>query len=221
MNPLSATDISAIRKDYSLRSLEISDVSENPLKQFNTWLAEAIKAEVLEPTAMSLATVSHLGKPSCRIVLLKGVEDGFVFYTNYLSRKGGELAQVPMAALTFFWPELERQVRIEGIIEKVSPEESLEYFNSRPRESRLGAWASPQSQPIKSRAVIEEKMTVLASRYKEADTIPLPEHWGGYRLVPERIEFWQGRPSRLHDRIAYSRSLEDAAASWNIERLAP
>lgn len=211
-------EIAAIRKDYSLRSLDINDVNPNPILQFQHWLDEAIKSEVHEPTAMNLATVSVEGRPSGRILLLKGVDRGFVFFTNYNSRKGHDLNQNAAAAMTFFWPELERQVRVEGFMERVSAQESDEYFHSRPRMSRLGAWASSQSQPIEDRSVIEHRISELLAQYGEEEPLPRPEGWGGYRLMADRLEFWQGRPSRLHDRIAYTLQ---PAENWKIERLSP
>lgn len=210
-------DIASIRKDYSKQELDLQDVLTNPILQFNKWFSEALKAEVTEPNAMSLATVGDYGWPSCRIVLLKGVEEeGFVFYTNYDSKKGHQLNIHPFAALTFFWPELERQVRIEGSVQKVSPELSDEYFGSRPEDSRLGAWASPQSSRISDRKFLEQRIDDLAKQFK-GQAIGRPPHWGGYVVIPTMVEFWQGRPSRLHDRIQYR--LEND--QWIIERLAP
>ena len=188
---------------------------ENPLVVLEAWLAEAA-AVIRNATAMTLATVDARGRPSARIVLLKGVDPrGFVFYTNYASRKGRELAANPAAALTFMWKELERQVRIEGAVEKVSTAESQEYFETRPLGSRIGAWASPQSDVIANRSWLEQRWEDLARRHGENP--PLPPHWGGYRLLPEYLEFWQGRQSRLHDRVAYTR----AGNEWKIARLAP
>lgn len=207
-----------IRKEYTLQNLDPSIVAADPLAQFTQWFAEALQGSVLEPNAMHLSTVSANGRPSGRIVLLKGIdEQGFLFFTNYNSRKGLELAQKPYASLTFFWPELERQIRIEGIVEKVSKEESDTYFHSRPQNSQIGAWVSPQSQVISNRNVLEEKNRELNDLYKD-QLVPRPTHWGGYRVIPDSIEFWQGRPSRLHDRVMYEK-VENA--SWKIERLAP
>ena len=205
-----------LRKEYSLASLDERDVDPDPAKQFERWLAQAIEAKVPEPTAMMLATVDSRGRPAARVVLLKGTDAaGFVFFTNYDSRKGRDIACHPHAALAFMWKELERQVRIEGTVEKVSAEESDAYFASRPLGSRIGAWASPQSDVLPNRDWLEKRWTRLTKEYGENP--PRPPHWGGYRVVPEFIEFWQGRMSRLHDRIAYTRD----NGTWRIERLAP
>jgi pyridoxamine 5'-phosphate oxidase len=208
--------IADLRKEYALASLDERDVDRDPLKQFGRWLAQAIAAKVPEPTAMTLATVDSRGRPAARIVLLKEAgAGGFVFYTNYESRKGREMACHPHAALTFMWKELERQVRIEGTVEKVGAQESDAYFATRPLGSRIGAWASPQSEVLQSRDWLEKRWAALAKEH--GDNPPRPPHWGGYRVAPEFIEFWQGRQSRLHDRIAYTR--EDN--TWRIQRLAP
>lgn len=209
--------IAHLRKDYQLASLSENDVSDNPLTQFATWFEQAMKAEVPELNAMSLSTVNGEGKPSSRIVLIKEFDQrGFSWFTNYDSRKGQELEQNPHAALLFFWSALERQVRIEGRIEKISVQENDTYFHSRPLGSRQSALASAQSQVIASREALEQQLAEVVNQYGE--TPPRPEHWGGYRLVPNLVEFWQGRSSRLHDRIVYHR-LEDG--SWEIQRLQP
>lgn len=208
--------IADIRKDYMLQSLSEGDVAKDPFAQFERWWNEALAAEILEVNAMTLATATAAGKPSARIVLLKGYDaKGFVFFTNYTSRKGQEIAENGQATLLFFWKELERQVRIEGKIEKITAQENDEYFHSRPEGSRIGAWSSPQSQVIQDRSVIEENVKKYTEQFK--GSIPRPEHWGGYRVVPDHIEFWQGRPSRLHDRILYTLENE----YWQIQRLAP
>jgi pyridoxamine 5'-phosphate oxidase len=206
-----------IRKDYSLKSLEIQDVASDPLQQFRYWMEEAIQAEALEVNAMCLSTISKGGFPNSRIVLLKELDQGFVFFTNYESSKGKELAASPKASLTFFWPEIERQVRVVGTIGKISEMESDTYFFSRPISSQIGAWASPQSQEIPDRTVIENSQKRLEEEFK-LNPIQRPAHWGGYRLIPHRIEFWQGRPSRLHDRISYEL---EGGTNWKKVRLAP
>jgi pyridoxamine 5'-phosphate oxidase len=212
----SAPELAQLRNDYALKTLDESQVDRDPMKQFGVWMVEAIHAQVPEPTAMSLATVDAKGRPAGRIVLLKGVDPrGFVFYTNYSSRKGKELAAHPVAALTFLWKELERQVRIEGSVERVSAKESEAYYATRPLGSRIGAWASPQSEAIESRAWLEKRWEELGKQY--GDNPPLPPDWGGYRVIPHYLEFWQGRRSRLHDRVAYTR----AEGAWKIARLAP
>ena len=211
------TAIADLRRDYALATLGEADVDPSPIRQFERWFAEARSAEVLEPNAMTLATATRDGRPSARMVLLKGVDDrGFVFYSDHRSYKGGQLAENPRAALVLYWGELERQVRIEGVVERVSPEESEAYYRSRPLGSRVGAWASHQSAVLADRAQLEERWAEVARQYEGGDP-PLPPHWGGYRVAPESVEFWQGRRSRLHDRLWYRRSGDD----WVTERLAP
>jgi pyridoxamine 5'-phosphate oxidase len=210
--------IADIRKDYQMQSLLETDVADDPFVQFNRWWDEAIKSELDEVNAMTLATASAAGIPSARIVLLKSFStDGFVFFTNYNSHKGKELEENPFACLVFFWKELERQIRISGTIEKVSTAESDEYFNSRPVGSRIGAWASPQSSIIPSRETIEENMVKYEEEFA-GEEITRPPHWGGYIVKPTVIEFWQGRPNRLHDRIQYSKQHN---GGWGVNRLAP
>ena len=211
-------DLAHIRTEYSKSSLDLKSVDADPIAQFTKWFNEAMTAQVPEPNAMTLSTVSSSGGPSSRIVLLKGIEKyQFVFYTNYQSQKGKELEQNPACALNFFWPQLERQVRIEGIAERVSPEAADQYFQSRPRASQIGAWASPQSTMVKDRAILEERFKQIEEQYKDRKVLPRPKQWGGFGVSPLEIEFWQGRPSRLHDRIVYTR-IDNA---WQINRLAP
>ena len=209
--------LSDLRKDYSLKSLEMHEVSNDPFQQFNQWMDEALAAEVLEANAMCLSTIGAEGFPNARIVLLKGLDEGFVFFTNYESTKGKELTAYPKASLTFFWPEIERQVRVMGMVSKITEEESDTYFLSRPFASQVGAWASPQSQEIESRELIEQEQKNVEDRF-DSKSMHRPAHWGGFRLVPHRVEFWQGRPSRLHDRIAYEKQ---ADGNWTTVRLAP
>jgi pyridoxamine 5'-phosphate oxidase len=214
--------IADLRIDYMREMLDERDVAPDPFRQFEHWFDEAVKAEIREANAMTLATADALGRPSARIVLLKGVSrDGFVFYTNFESRKGRELAQRPEAALLFFWRELERQVRIEGTVSRLGDAESTAYFASRPRPARIGAWASPQSDAIAGRAALAAQVEAMEARFRDVgDAIPLPPHWGGFRLAPAVFEFWQGRASRLHDRIRYRRNPDDPER-WTIDRLAP
>ena len=212
------TSVADLRKDYTLQGLRETDALPNPFQQFQKWFDQALAAQLTEPNAMTLATATQSGKPSARMVLLKDFDErGFVFYTNYKSHKGQELAENPQAALVFWWAELERQVRISGQVEKLSNQESDEYFHSRPFSSRLGAWASAQSQVISDRVVLELRLQELKTEYENKD-VPRPPHWGGFRVIPTVIEFWQGRPNRLHDRLDYRR-LNDG--SWLIERLSP
>jgi pyridoxamine 5'-phosphate oxidase len=210
--------ISDARKDYARSSLHEENLDPDPIRQFALWFDEATKSAVPEPNAMTLATCTVDGRPSARIVLLRGVDErGFAFFTNYESRKARELDSNPWAALVFFWHDLERQVRVEGRVERVSAEDSDVYFHSRPESSRIGAWASPQSQVIPSREALEERFGDLENRFADG-AISRPTNWGGYRLVPDTVEFWQGRPSRLHDRLRFTRRQH---GDWLIERLAP
>ena len=211
------SEIAEIRKDYKLRSLSKTNVHADPIKQFGIWWIEALNSAIDEVNAMTLATASADGIPSARIVLLKGYDEkGFVFYTNYNSFKSKQMEENPRACLVFFWKELERQVRITGIIERVSKEESDIYFSSRPTGSQIGAWTSPQSEAIPNRDWLENREKEFIEKFK-AEPLVRPQHWGGYRVKPVSIEFWQGRPNRLHDRIQYSLS----EGAWGIERLAP
>lgn len=210
--------IADIRKEYSKLSLDVSNVNPDPVKQFQVWFDEAIKGEIVEPNAMNLATVREDGRPASRIVLLKGIEDHkFVFYTNYQSAKGHDLDKNPACALTFFWPELERQVRVEGVATRISSKRSEEYFQSRPRGSQVGAWSSPQSSILENRTILEERVARIEKKFENYNVLPKPNQWGGYEIDPLLIEFWQGRPSRLHDRIQYVK----VDGTWKINRLAP
>lgn len=210
--------IADIRTDYKMKTLSEADVAADAIAQFTAWWNEAVESQIEEVNAMTLATASKDAVPDARIVLLKGYDEkGFVFFTNYQSAKGQQIAENAQACLVFFWKELERQVKIKGSIEKVSAADSDAYFNSRPLESRIGAWSSPQSQVISSRDVIVDNVNQNTARFNE-QPVPRPPHWGGYVVKPQSIEFWQGRPSRLHDRIRYSLQTDN---SWLIERLAP
>lgn len=214
--------IADLRTEYMRETLDESSVAPDPIRQFEHWFAEVLGSELREPNAMTLATTAEDGRPSARIVLLKEFDQrGFTFFTNYASRKGRELAANSRAALLFFWPDLERQVRIEGVVSKVDAAESAAYFTSRPNGSQLGAWASPQSEPIAGRDALAARFAEVDARFSAANgPIPCPPHWGGYRVAPDEFEFWQGRASRLHDRIRYRRILEPAGG-WTIDRLAP
>lgn len=209
-------NIASLRQEYMREGLSEASADPDPIRQFERWFADAMRAGLPLPNAMTLATVTNSGAPSARVVLLKGVEQGgFAFYTNYLSRKGHELAAKPSACLVFLWSELERQVRIEGSVEKVTARESDAYFASRPAGARLSAWASSQSAAVPSRDILEKAMA--DARKRHGDNPPRPPHWGGYRVLPREIEFWQGRADRLHDRLLYRHS----GSTWTIERLAP
>ncbi len=210
-------DVAALREEYSRRHLRRGDLDPDPIVQFNRWLSEAVESRIKDANAMSLATVNAAGQPSVRMVLLKGVNaGGFLFFTNYGSRKAADIEANPRAGLNFFWAELERQVAIEGVVHKASREEAAGYFHTRPPGSQLGAWASRQSQIVPSRDWLEEKFDAVAAEYAGRE-VPLPEFWGGYWLVPSSIEFWQGGPSRIHDRLRYSRE----GGAWRIDRLSP
>jgi pyridoxamine 5'-phosphate oxidase len=215
---MSGMRLAELRRDYTLAGLNEADLDADPIAQFRKWIEDAVSAELTEPNAMVLATVGPHGQPSTRTVLLKALDArGFSFFTNYESRKAGELASNPRASLTFPWLQLERQVNIEGTVSKLPREESSAYFKLRPRGSRLGAWVSKQSEVVPGREVLERRMAELEARHP-GDDIPPPPNWGGYVLAPEQIEFWQGRPNRLHDRLRYTRQ---PAGAWKIERLAP
>jgi len=214
---LTKENLQNLRQDYRVSSLSESDVEVDPILQFKKWFSDAVSAQLYEPNVMTFATADSDGKPSARIVLLKGFnEHGFVFYTNYESKKSQDLIENPQAALVFFWAELERQVRVEGIVSKVDKEVSKAYFHSRPIGSQIGAIASPQSAVITDRSILENKVSALTEQY-EGKEIPLPDNWGGYLVEPKHIEFWQGRSSRLHDRIIY----DFVESAWKINRLAP
>lgn len=211
-------DLSDLRQDYTKTELSETNISNHPIQQFSTWFTEAQNSDVMEPNAMTLATVDSNGKPSARIVLLKGFsEDGFYFYTNYDSSKAKDMELNPYVSGVFLYLPLERQIRISGSVVKVSRKTSEEYFHSRPRGSQIGAWVSPQSTVIKNRQVLEERLVSFEDKFKDEEIIPLPDNWGGYLIIPDVIEFWQGRPDRLHDRIRYSKE----EGHWKIERVAP
>jgi pyridoxamine 5'-phosphate oxidase len=211
-------DLSFLRENYRRGNLEKHDLNDSPFVMFKAWMDTAIASELLEPNALTLATCSATGQPSARTVLLKGIaEDGYIFYTNYTSKKGQEIKHNPKACMLFLWKELERQVRIEGNLEKITTAESTAYFHSRPKGSQLGAWASPQSQVITDREILDHSLERLTKQYSDDDKLPLPPFWGGYKLVPHYFEFWQGRENRLHDRFSYTKKEN----TWLIERLAP
>lgn len=208
-----------MRKEYSQAGLKRSDLAEDPLEQFERWMSQAAAAPIHEPNAMTLATATADGRPSARMVLLKEVsQGGFVFFTNYESRKSAELAANNRAALVFWWGILEKQIRIEGVVDRIAADESDAYFQSRPRGSRLGAWVSPQSRPLPNREALKSRQEEVTESFLDQDQFPRPPYWGGYRLVPEKLEFWQGRPSRLHDRFLYER---EENGLWHVTRLAP
>ncbi len=210
-------NLADFRKSYTSSTLDAAFMSKDPIEQFNQWLKQAIEAQLVEPNAMVLSTLDEGNKPSSRVVLLKHISEvGFVFFTNYLSKKASNISQNPNVSLNFWWADLERQVRIEGIVEKISELDSLTYFNSRPKESQLGAWTSQQSQKINSRQELENNYKILEDKYSEK-SIPKPENWGGYVVIPFYFEFWQGRVGRLHDRICYQKK----DLNWDIFRLSP
>ena len=219
MDKSSNKEIANLRENYEQQQLDLAGIAKDPIKQFDRWFKEAMDGGVAEPNAMTLATANREGRPSARIVLLKDYDQqGFTFYTNFESRKGSELAENPWAALVFCWLELERQIRIEGPVTKVSETIASVYYQSRPKGSQIGAWASPQSTPIPDRLILEEKVEALTAQYQKETSLPKPPHWGGYLVQPHRIEFWQGRTNRLHDRFLYE---WQADGSWSIKRLAP
>lgn len=208
-------NIKDLRQEYTFKSLDLEDLDKDPFKQLHTWLQEAYQHQAIEPNAMVLATANAQGKPSSRTILLKGLDTGLIFFTNYESRKAKEIAENPFASAVFFWKELQRQATIDGKVEMLSREESSHYFSSRPRGNQLGSWASHQDQIISSRELLEQEYKRLEEEFKDKP-VPLPPYWGGYRLIPTQFEFWQGRPSRLHDRFRYY--LTD---TWQISRLSP
>lgn len=210
-------DINDIRHNYQLKKLASRDLNSSPIEQFRSWFQEAIKSEIFEVNGAALATVGENGRPSCRMVLIKMIEDeGILFFSNYTSRKAEEIEQNPFGAITVWWKELERQVRFEGKIEKTPRAISADYFSKRPRESQVAAWASNQSKPLESREALESAYASYEKEFKEGD-VPLPEFWGGYRLIPDRVEFWQGRANRMHDRFIYTKESDE----WKTERLYP
>ena len=221
MGDPSQRDLGRLRREYGDRGLDTGDLADDPFAMFDRWLGETIDAGLHEPNAMVVSTVSPDGRPSSRTVLLKGLDErGFVFYTNLTSRKGEDIAGNPHVSLLFPWHDLQRQVRVDGVASRVTPEEDQAYFAQRPRESRLGAWASPQSQVVASRAALDERYGGVLAQFAGLDDVPLPPFWGGYRVAPDAVEFWQGRKGRLHDRLVYRR-VDDPHAPWTVQRLAP
>ena len=218
----SAPDLAALRREYGDHGLDVPDLEPDPIAMFRRWFDDTVAARLHEPNAMVVSTVSADGRPSSRMVLLKGVDErGFVFFTNYESRKAAEIAANPHVSLLFPWHDLQRQVRVEGAASKVSAEESEAYFASRPRESQLGAWASPQSRVVASRSALDERYGGVLAQFAELDEVPVPPHWGGFRVAPYAVEFWQGRKGRMHDRLVYRRVEDDPHAPWTVDRLAP
>jgi pyridoxamine 5'-phosphate oxidase len=215
-------DLAALRREYGDRGLDVPDLAPDPISMFRRWFDDTVAAGLHEPNAMVVATVSPAGRPSSRTVLLKGVDErGFVFFTNYESRKAADIAANPHVSLLFPWHDLQRQVRVEGMASKVSTEESEAYFASRPRESQLGAWASPQSRVVASRSALDERYGGVLAQFAGLDEVPVPPHWGGFRVAPYAVEFWQGRKGRMHDRLVYRRAEDDPHAPWTVDRLAP
>jgi pyridoxamine 5'-phosphate oxidase len=218
----SVPDLAALRREYGDRGLDVPDLAPDPVSMFRRWFDDTVAAGLHEPNAMVVATVSAAGRPSARTVLLKGVDErGFVFFTNYESRKAADIAANPHVSLLFPWHDLQRQVRGEGLASQVSAEESEAYFASRPRESQLGAWASPQSRVVASRSALDERYGGVLARFGALDEVPVPPHWGGFRVAPYAVEFWQGRKGRMHDRLVYRRAEDDPHAPWTVDRLAP
>lgn len=212
--------LNQIRNDFAKESLSEGDVKANPIEQYANWFEQAVGAQVLDPKAVVLSTVDADGRPASRVVYIRGLEeDGFLFYTNYNSEKGQDIALNPHVSINIFWPELERQIRIEGKAEKVEESVSDAYFNARPRNSQIGAWASAQSEQINSREELENLVKFYKEKFKECEQVPRPPHWGGYKVTPMYFEFWQGRPSRLHDRLVYEK--EETGKEWKMKRLAP
>lgn len=222
MSGQSQQDLGRLRREYGDHGLDLPDLDDDPITMFRRWFDDTVAAGLHEPNAMVVATASASGRPSARLVLLKGLDDrGFVFFTNYTSRKGQDIEANPAVSLLFPWHDLQRQVRVDGTAARVSAEESEAYFASRPRESRLGAWASPQSRVVASRAALDERYGGVLAQFADLDDVPLPPFWGGLRVAPEAVEFWQGRKGRMHDRLRYRRPDGDPLGPWTVERLAP